>query len=131
MQFSCEIHGRLRDLNLARHVDNVAAMRLLDEGRHLFFGARGVPEVVDLPGVLVGIEDEVTILVAGQRVEYRAEFRVNPAKPFLLTMWIGHLGASSFTVDTELRTGPDASPAAGHSNNQCRSIQGNCTIKSA
>lgn len=34
--FECEIQARLRDVNLGGHVDNVEAMRIIDEARVLF-----------------------------------------------------------------------------------------------
>ena len=35
--FDCEIQTRFRDVNLGGHVDNVEAIRIIDEARILFF----------------------------------------------------------------------------------------------
>lgn len=105
--FECEIQARLRDVNLAGHVDNVEAIRVIDEARQIFvrFGSGEAPALFrDLP-------QGVTDLVAAQRVDYHAEMRFAPAQPFLVRLWVGHIGRSSFTISTEVRTAPDH-PAA-------------------
>ena len=52
--FECEVPARLRDINLAGHVDNVEAMRVLDE-------ARQSPEVF--------VDPELP-MSAGERIEF-------------------------------------------------------------
>ena len=104
MKFECEVQARVRDINLGGHVDSVEALRVIDEGRMLFFGIRPQHGMPGLPGVLVDLPDGVGPLVGGHRAEYRTEMRFAPHQPFRLRLWLGHLGGSSFTVQTELFT---------------------------
>ncbi len=110
-----EIQARVRDVNLGGHVDNVEAIRVLDEARILFFRMRRAAGAVAAPnghrGVLLDVPLSVTDLVGAQRVDYRAEMRFVPFQPFLVRMWVGHVGRSSFTVESELRVAPDHPPA--------------------
>ena len=43
-------------------------------------------------------------LVGAQRVDYLAEMRFAPIQPFRVRMWVGHVGTSSFTVESEIHT---------------------------
>lgn len=72
--FECEIQARLRDVNLGGHVDNVEAIRVLDEARLLFL-------------------------------------RFVPFQPFLVRLWVSHVGRSSFSVASELRVEVGHDPA--------------------
>jgi acyl-CoA thioester hydrolase len=105
--FECEIQARMRDINLGGHVDNVEAIRVLDEARLIFlkFGTGGAD------GLLRDVSGGVSDLVGSQRVDYRAEMRFAPFQPFLVRMWVGHVGRSSFTVEYELRMAADHAPA--------------------
>lgn len=111
--FECEIQARLRDVNLGGHVDNVEALRVLDEARLLFF--RHAPlaggSVGDRPGLLRAVPSGVVELVGSQRVDYRAEMRFVAFQPFLVRMWVGHVGRSSLAVSYELRVAPGHHPA--------------------
>lgn len=107
--FECEIQARLRDVNLGGHVDNVEALRVLDEARLLFF--RFAPFGDDRPGVLRDVPSGVVELVGSQRVDYNAEMRFVAYQPFLVRMWVGHVGRSSLAVSSELRVAPDHPPA--------------------
>jgi len=121
--FECEIPARLRDINLAGHVDNVEAMRVLDEARQMFLrfstlpdpGAATLPDPgaagAEKPGLFRDVPDGISELVAAQRVEYHAEMRFVPFQPFLVRMWVGHLSRSSFTCCFELRVAADHPPA--------------------
>ncbi|MBM7517743.1 acyl-CoA thioesterase [Nocardioides nitrophenolicus] len=108
--FDCEIQARLRDVNLGGHVDNVEAIRVLDEARLLFF--RFAPlDGDDRPGLLRDLPDGIAHLVGAQRVDYHSEMRFVAYQPFLVRIWVSHVGRSSFTVSLELRVAPDHPPA--------------------
>jgi acyl-CoA thioester hydrolase len=110
--FECEIPVRLRDVNLAGHVDNVEAMRILDEARQVFLRFAVLPDADDeRPGLLRDVPSGVAELVAAQRVEYHAEMRFVAFQPFLVRMWVGHVSRSSFTICFELRVAADHAPA--------------------
>ncbi|MEQ6899859.1 thioesterase family protein [Nocardioides sp. YIM 152588] len=111
MVFDCEIQARLRDVNLGGHVDNVEAMRVLDEARLLYFRHAPLPGGDGRPGLLRDLPEPVTMLIGSQRAEYHAEMRFQPFQPFLVRMWVAHVGRSSITVDYELRVAPDHAPA--------------------
>lgn len=104
MAFDCEIHPRFRDINLGGHVDNVEAIRIIDEARILFL--RFAPDAV-----LAAVPDGIAELMGAQRVDYHAEMRFVPFQPFHLRLWISRIGRSSFSVSTELRVAPDHAPA--------------------
>jgi len=115
--FDCEIQARLRDINLGGHVDNVEAVRIIDEARIMFLryapltssaspgddGSRG--------GLLAAVPPGVSELMGAQRVDYHAEMRFTPFRPFLVRLWVSHVGRSSFSVCTEMRVAPDHAPA--------------------
>lgn len=110
--FTTEIQARYRDINLAGHVDNVEAVRVLDEARHEFFRfapLSGLP--AGRTGLLHGLDDGVSELVASQCIEYHAEMRFVPYQPFLATLWITRIGSSSFTVGAEMRVESGGAPA--------------------
>jgi acyl-CoA thioester hydrolase len=108
--FECEIQARLRDVNLGGHVDNVEALRVLDEARLLFF--RFAPLAGDdRPGLFRDVPAGIVELVGSQRIDYHAEMRFVPFQPFLVRMWVGHVGRSSLSVSYELRVAPDQPPA--------------------
>ncbi|WP_240771045.1 thioesterase family protein [Nocardioides sp. GY 10113] len=111
MVFDCEIQARLRDVNLGGHVDNVEAVRVLDEARLLFFRYVPVPGTDGRPGLLHDLPAQVTMLMGAQRIEYHAEMRFQPFQPFLVRIWVAHVGRTSITVDYELRVAPDQEPA--------------------
>ncbi|HWJ66644.1 MAG TPA: thioesterase family protein [Nocardioides sp.] len=108
--FECEIQARLRDVNLGGHVDNVEALRVLDEARLLFF--RHAPLVgSERPGLFREVPSGIVELVGSQRIDYNAEMRFVAFQPFLVRMWVGHVGRSSFAVSYELRVAPGHPPA--------------------
>ena len=110
--FTTEIQARYRDINLAGHVDNVEAVRVLDEARLEFFRFAPLP---GLPpgetGLLHGVDEGVSELVASQAIEYHAEMRFVPYQPFLATLWVTRIGRASFTVGAEIRVEQGAAPA--------------------
>lgn len=109
--FECEIQARLRDVNLGGHVDNVEAIRVLDEARLLFLRYAPAPDADGRTGLLRASPVGVTELVGAQRVDYHAEMRFVPFQPFVVRMWVSHVGGSSFSVASELRVHPDHAPA--------------------
>lgn len=109
--FECEIQSRLRDINIGGHVDNVEAIRVLDEARLLFLRFAALAGGDDRPGLFRDVPSGVVELMASQRVDYHAEMRFVPFQPFLLRLWIGHVGRSSFALCSELRVEPDHPPA--------------------
>ena len=110
--FECEIQARLRDVNLGGHVDNVEAIRVLDEARIQFLRYAPLPGLTgERPGLLGQVPVGIPELVGAQRVDYHAEMRYVPFQPFLVRMWVSHVGGSSFSVASELRVQSDHPPA--------------------
>ena len=109
--FECEIQARLRDVNLGGHVDNVEAIRILDEARILFFRYAELDPPAARPGLLGGLPDGVVELVGSQRVDYHAEMRFAAWTSFQVRLWLTRVGRSSFTVASQLRVAPDHAPA--------------------
>lgn len=109
--FECEIQARLRDINLGGHVDNVEAIRVLDEARLMFFRHARLTDGDEPRGLLRDLPAGVTELVGSQHVEYHAEMRFAAYQPFLVRIWVSHVSRSSFAVSLELRVAPDHPPA--------------------
>lgn len=110
--YETDLQMRLRDLNTAHHVDNLEVMRVAHEARILFLG--GAEGVRDEPlGMLKNMPSEVMILVAAQHAEFRAQIRWQPGASYRVRSWVGHVGTSSFTVESEIRT-ERSEPDAGH-----------------
>ncbi len=112
--FDCEIQARMRDINLGGHVDNVEALRVLDEARLRFFRHARLSldgEAGQGAGLLRDLPPGVAELVGSQRVDYHAEMRFAAFQPFLVRIWVSHVGRSSFAVSLELRVAPDHPPA--------------------
>lgn len=108
--FDGEIQARYRDVNTGGHVDNVEAIRVLDEARTQFFrfAPLGLPAGV---GLLARVPGGVSELMGSQRVDYHAEMRFAPYQPFLVRIWLAHVGRSSFTISSEVRVERDHPPA--------------------
>ena len=108
--FETTFQMRLRDLNTANHVDNLEIMRVADEARALFLG--GVEgERGGGFGLLASMPETVVVLAAAQHAEFRAEIHWQPGASYRVRSWVGHIGSSSFTVDSEIltvREAPDA-----------------------
>ena len=87
--FTTEIQARYRDINLAGHVDNVEAVRVLDEARYEFLRFAPLPGLPEGgTGLLHGVDEGVSELVASQTIEYHAEMRFVPYQPFLASLWV-------------------------------------------
>ena len=111
--FTTEIQARYRDINLAGHVDNVEAVRVLDEARYEFLRFARLPGLPEgAAGLLHGTTPGVSELVASQTIEYHSEMRFVPYQPFLAALWVSRVGRSSFTVSAELRVEAGGHPAA-------------------
>ena len=108
-RFECEIQARLRDVNLGGHVDNVEAIRVVDEARILFLRHARLGERAG--GALRDAPAHVSELVGSQRVDYHAEMRFVAFQPFLVRLWISHVGRSSFSVSSEVRVEAGHPPA--------------------
>ena len=109
-RFECEIQARFRDINVGGHVDNVEAVRVIDEARiqlFMFAPVHGTGTSGLLHRKPAGIVD----LMGAQRVDYHSEMRFVPYSPFLVRIWVCHVGRTSFTVATEMRTAADHPPA--------------------
>ncbi len=114
--FDCEIQARYRDVNLGGHVDNVEAIRLIDEARIQFLRfapLSGDPtgDPAAAPGLLADLPSGVVELVGSQRVDYHREMRFQPFRPFLVRIWVSRIGGSSFSVATEVRVEAGHEPA--------------------
>lgn len=109
--FEAEVQPRFRDINLGGHVDNVEALRVLDEARLLFLRFAPLGDDHERPGLFRDLPAGVTDLAASQRIEYHTEMRFQPFQPFQVRMWVAHIGTSSFTVDYELYVASDHPPA--------------------
>ncbi len=111
--FTTEIQARYRDINLAGHVDNVEAVRVLDEARYEFLRFARLPGLPEgATGLLHGVDAGVSELVASQTIEYHSEMRFVPYQPFVAVLWVSRVGRSSFTVSAELRVEAGGGPAA-------------------
>ena len=108
--FDCEIQTRFRDMNVGGHVDNVEAVRVIDEARIQFF--MFAPVLGDeRQGLLSRKPAGIVDLMGAQRVDYHSEMRFVPYSPFLVRIWVCHLGRTSFSVATEMRVAADHPPA--------------------
>ena len=104
--FETEFQMRLRDLNTAAHVDNLEIMRVADEARVLFLG--GVEGTGGGGfGLLANMPSDIALLAAAQHAEFRAEIVWERGANYRVCCWIGHVGSSSFTVETEIYTAAD------------------------
>jgi acyl-CoA thioester hydrolase len=112
--FECEIQARLRDVNLGGHVDNVEALRVLDEARLLFLRYAPLAGSTDdqaRGGLYRDLPATVTDLVGSQRVDYHSEMRFAPYQPFRVRIWVSHVGRTSFSVSYQMVTAPGHPPA--------------------
>lgn len=108
--FETEFQMRLRDLNTANHVDNLEIMRVADEARVIFLGGVEGARSGGF-GLLASMPPHVFVLAAAQHAEFRSEIIWEPGASYRVCCWIGHIGSSSFTVQTEIYTSteePDA-----------------------
>ncbi|MCA0336490.1 MAG: hypothetical protein LCH66_06425 [Actinobacteria bacterium] len=104
--FEHQFQMRLRDLNTANHVDNLEIMRIADEARALYLGGVEGERGAGF-GLLCAMPEDVFVLAAAQHAEFRAEIRWEPGAFYRVRAWVGHVGRSSFTVQTEIRTDRD------------------------
>ena len=104
-------HPRFVDLNAGGHLDNVAVLRAIDEGRHrlLGVGEAGGPRLVS--GLLDSTPQAVMPMVVGHHINYVRELQY-AADPLEITAWVRRLGRTPFEVATEVRQGPRQEVAA-------------------
>jgi acyl-CoA thioester hydrolase len=113
---SCDTAGYLisieirhSDLNHAGHVGNAEVARIVDEARTRFF-CHPHPNDGDRGRTLLGVLPVTVAKVIGlQTIEYRRELTYSP-NPLLATVWISHIGTSSFSVATTI-THTEPAPA--------------------
>ena len=85
---------------------------MLDEARLEFFRFAHLPGLpAGETGLLHGVDEGVSELVASQAIEYHAEMRFVPYQPFLATLWVTRIGSASFTVGAEIRVERGGAPA--------------------
>ncbi|MGJ9421392.1 acyl-CoA thioesterase [Aeromicrobium sp. CF3.5] len=109
--YSCEIQPRWRDVNAGGHVDNVEALRVLDEARQLFLRHGDVGTGSGPQGLLADVPPVIAELVVAQRVDYHEEMRFVAYQPFRIRLWVGHVGRTSFAVSSELYMDSARAPA--------------------
>lgn len=110
-RYICEIQARFRDMNAGGHVDNIEAMRIIDEARIEFLRFAPLHGEDEKVGLLRHMPAGVSDLMGAQRVDYQAEMRFAPYRPFLVQQWICHIGRTSFTLASEMRIALDHAPA--------------------
>lgn len=105
---SLPVAVRYDDLGPAGHVNNVASLRIVEEARRTFLGRPATPHA---PGGLLDVlPDHVRHLIRHQQVDYRAELWWQ-AEPFVVDIWVGAVGTTSFRLHSAIRTSPSADPA--------------------
>lgn len=109
--FDCEIQVRFRDVNIGGHVDNVEAVRVVDEARIQWFMFADVNGPGNGPGLMHRKPAGIVDLMGANRIDYHAEMRFAPFSPFLVRLWICHVGRTSFSVAAEMRVAADHPPA--------------------
>ncbi|MFF0816880.1 acyl-CoA thioesterase [Rhodococcus sp. NPDC003318] len=106
------IQLRQEDLSPSGHVGNASIVRVLEEARTVFLGHARPGRVGYHEGLLEILGDEARMLVGQQTVEYTKELWYSH-DPVVVTLWITHVGRSSFSVAATIAgqdTG-DARPA--------------------
>ncbi|WP_418060653.1 acyl-CoA thioesterase [Pimelobacter simplex] len=99
---------RYDDLGPAGHVNNVAAVRIIEEARRTFLGRPLTPGAAG--GLLDHVPGSVRHLVRRQDVEYADELWYQSA-PLVVTMWVSAVGTTSFRIRSEIRASLDTGPA--------------------
>lgn len=82
---------RWSDVDLFRHVNNVAYLRFLEEGRIAWLYRRGEFDRVAEEGVLV----------VRHEIDYRRQLQWRP-EPLPIEMWVSRIGNGSFAVSSEM-----------------------------
>lgn len=107
-ELSVPIAIRYDDLGPAQHVNNVAAVRIIEEARRTFLGRPKAPG--SGPGILDHVPPHVRHLIRRQDVEYSAELWIQP-EPLIVTMKVVAVGRTSFRLRSEIRAHARAEPA--------------------
>jgi acyl-CoA thioester hydrolase len=110
--FTVAIQTRVGDVNFTGHVDNVEALRVVDEARMRFFGLRSPRTGEHAPGVMDALADGLLPVVVSHRLEYHQELLPSLVEPYVVRVWTARVGSSSFTLDTTISHAPSgAAPA--------------------
>lgn len=104
--FSCTIQTRLADVNFTGHVDNVEALRVVDEARMRFFGLRSPRTGEHAPGIMDELAPGLLPVVVSHRLEYHRELLPSLIEPYVVRVWVVRVGAASFTLDTTISHAP-------------------------
>lgn len=102
------ISVRFDDLGPAGHVNNVASVRIIEEGRRTFLGRPATHGAAG--GLLDYVPADVRHFVRRQDVEYLGELWYQ-ADPFVVTMQVTAVGTTSFRLRSEIRSSAAADPA--------------------
>lgn len=104
--YTCTIQARIGDVNFTGHVDNVEALRVVDEARMRFFGLRSPRTGEHVAGVMDDLGDGLLPVVVAHRLEYHRELLPSLAEPYVVRVWVVRVGASSLTLDTTISHAP-------------------------
>jgi acyl-CoA thioester hydrolase len=108
--WSTLIHLRFDDVNAAGHVGITAITRLVEHARSAFLGRVDRGGTKHEGGILEGVADGVTRLVARQTIEFRNELQYSSV-PVKAQMWVSHIGRTSFSLACTLGGNQDEDPA--------------------
>ncbi|MGW4481667.1 acyl-CoA thioesterase [Rhodococcus triatomae] len=105
------VHLRQQDLSPSGHVGNASTVGVLEEARTVFLGHSRPGRVGYFDGVLESLGERARMLVGQQTVEYTSELWYTH-EPLLVTLWITHVGRSSFSVAATIADQTDPSARA-------------------
>jgi acyl-CoA thioester hydrolase len=109
---SISVELRVDDVNVAGHVGNTSLLRVIDEARNRFLGYSAAGRSGGGSGVLEGLGKSVRKVIAQQTIEYRTEVWYSH-HPVVATMWISHIGTSSFALATAIYADDDEPAVLG------------------
>ncbi len=91
------VHLRQQDLSPSGHVGNASTVGVLEEARTVFLGHSRPGRVGYVDGILEVLGERARMLIGQQTVEYTSELWYTH-EPLLVSLWISHIGRSSFSV---------------------------------
>lgn len=96
---TCRVAMSLRqaDLSPSGHIGNASTVQVLEEARTVFLGHSRPGRIGYHGGLLEVLGDRVQMLVGQQTVEYARELWYTH-EPLTVTLWISHIGRSSFSI---------------------------------
>jgi len=101
---------RIGDVNIAGHIGNAAIPEILDHARTVFLGYPRHDQPGYTHGILELLDDEVGRVIGQQTIEYRTEMWYAP-DPVAVTLWITHIGTSSFSLASTITPNSGREPA--------------------